>query len=186
MGTRFFLVSALVALLGAPGLAIDHPLEGDKLRVREASPERRTFFFRAGHELQLIPGNIADPTIAGATLRVFGDGAGDGDSGILFLPPENWRPMGKPAGSKGYYYLDRTAAVGVNKVRIMQCENTGGSLKISARGSAWPYSVTQPQGTIRVQLTIADRTYCARLSDLQPNAPGKIVGKKNPAPPDCN
>lgn len=186
MRTRLLLVPALLVSLGSAGFAVDHPLEGDKMRVREANPTRRTFFFRAGHEPELIPGNIGDPTVAGATLRVFGDGAGDGDSGILFLPAENWRPMGKPAGSKGYYYLDRTAAVGVNKVRIMQCENTGGSLKISARGANWPFTVTQPQGTIRVQLTIEDHVYCARLSDLQPNAPGKLVGKKNPAPPDCN
>jgi hypothetical protein len=183
---RPIVVATLLSLLAPAALAIDHPIDGDKLRVRDAGPDRRTFFFRAGHELQIVPGNIADPTVAGATVQVFGDGAGDGDSGVIVLPADRWRPLGNPAGSKGYYYLDRSAEFGINKVRLMPCENTGGSLKISARGPNWPFLVTQPQGTIRVRLTIADRTWCARVTDLQPNEAGKLVGKKNPAPPDCN
>jgi len=179
-------VATLLCLLAPAALAIDHPIDGDKLRVSDSNPERRSFLFRAGHESQIVAGNIGDPTVAGATLHVFGDGVGDGDSGVIVLPADRWRPLGNPAGSRGYYYLDRTAEFGVKKVRLMPCETNGGSLKIAALGPNWPFVVTQPQGTVRVQLTIADRIYCARVANMQLNEAGKLFGKKNPAPADCN
>jgi hypothetical protein len=174
----------LAALSAAPALAIDHPLEGDRMRIQDpGNPDRRRFYFRAVKEAQITGMTIADPTLNGATVEVFGAGGGDGSSGAIFLPAANWRPL---TAGNGYYYRDHSAAHGgITQVRIKR-RVVGGALIISARGANWPYVVTQAQTGVRVRLTIDARVYCALFTTMFPNRAGIVVSRNNPAPPACS
>jgi hypothetical protein len=173
-----FLISA------APAAAVDHPVEGDRMRIQDpGDPSRRRFYFRAVKEAQITGATIADPTIAGATVEVFGAGAGDGNSGAIFLPAANWKPL---IAGNGYYYRDHAASHGgITQVRIKR-RVVGGALIISARGSSWPYVVSQAQTGVKVRLTIDTRVYCTEFATMFPNRAGIVLGRNNPAPAACN
>lgn len=172
-----------VIFSAVPALAIDHPIEGDRMRIQDpADSARRRFYFRAVKEAQITAGTIGDPTVSGAMVEVFGSGSGDGSSGIINLPAGNWRPL--KAGN-GYYYRDHSASAGgITQVRIKR-RVVGGALIISARGANWPYVVSQPQTNVAVRLTIGARVYCALFTTMFPNRAGIVVGRNNPAPPAC-
>jgi hypothetical protein len=178
------ILGALLALIAAPVTAIDHPIEGDRMRIQDpGDPARRHFYFRATKEAQITGPTIADPTIAGATVEVFGAGGGDGSSGVINLPAANWRPL---KSGNGYYYRDYSASVGgVRQLRIKR-GSLGGALILSARGANWPYLVTQPQTNVTVRVTIDTRVYCTLFTTMFPNRAGIVVGRGNPAPPACN
>lgn len=174
----------LLVLSAAPAPAIDHPVEGDRMRIQDpGSTTRRRFYFRTVKEAQITGATIADPTVNGATVEVFGAGGGDGNSGVIFLPAANWRPL---TAGNGYYYRDHSATHGgITQVRIKR-RVVGGALIISARGANWPFVVTQPQTDVRVRLTIDTRIYCALFTTMFPNRAGIVVGRNNPAPAACN
>jgi len=162
-------------------------LEGDLLRLRDpGDPARRSAKFKTAHDPALTGMPAADPSVVGATVSFTGLGAGDGDSGTLFLPAAFWSGLGVPAGSAGFKYLDADATTGIRKV-VLKPHASGGSLTVLARGANWPYQLTQPQLGTRVQLRIGGEQYCARFdaSTLAMNAPGRAVGKAAPAPADC-
>ena len=177
------MVTLTLAVAGAAH-AVDYPVKGNLLRFRDPGPfSKRRFAFRTVKATNVSIATIGDPIADGATLRVFGAGVGDGDTGVLVLPAANWVPL----ANGGYYYRDQAALVGgVTQVRIRPRGPLGGSIHIAARGGNWSYSITQPQSAIRVQLTFGSDVYCALFSDLQPNLLTRIQAKNNPTPPDCN
>jgi hypothetical protein len=181
---RSFLFGLLLAINATAVLAVDHPVEGDRMRIQDpGDPARRRFFFRAVKEAEITGATIADPTIAGATVEVFGAGGGDGGSGAIFLPAANWRAL---TAGNGYVYHDHSAAHGgITQVRIKR-RVVGGALIIAARGVNWPYTVTQAQTDVRVRLTIDTRVYCALFTTMFPNRAGIVVGRNNPAPAACS
>lgn len=164
--------------------AVDHPIALGILRLEDPQghPAGRRFRFRIGKQPEINAATIPDPTVAGATLEVFGTGGGDGSSGVQFLPPTNWRAL----TNGGYYYRDHSAATGVSQIRIAPRGNSAGLLHMSGRTANWQYAVTQPQATVKIRLTIAGDVYCAEAVDLQPNRAGIVLAKGNPAPADCN
>lgn len=178
------LFGLMLALHATAASAIDHPLEGNRMRIQDpGDPARRHFLFRAVKEAQITAATIADPTVAGATVEVFGAGGGDGTSGVIFLPAANWRQL---TAGNGYMYRDRSAAHGgITQVRIRRRVG-GGALIISARGPNWTYAVTQAQTDVRVRLTIDTRVYCALFTTMFPNRPRIVVGRGNPAPASCS
>jgi len=163
--------------------AVDRPLGGNLIRI-EDPPDvtRRLFFFRSLKQAQINEATVPDPTVAGATLEVTGLGAGDGSTGVLALPAENWTRM----RNGGYYYRDHSAANGISQIRLKPRSSVGGSLHIGGRTANLSYEVNQPQTAILLKLTIAGDVYCARFTDFQPNRAGIVLGKKNPAPLTCN
>lgn len=172
------LASAVEAFAG------DHPVNADRLRILDKATgnSKRFFYFRAEKEANVNLTTIADPTIAGATLEVFGTGAGDGTSGALTLPAENWRKL---TGSLGYYYRDHAAVNGASQIWLKR-GGQGGLVWITARGPAWTYQVTQPQTAVVVRLTVGGERYCAKFTDMQANRPGIVFAKKNGIVADCN
>lgn len=163
--------------------AIDRPLHGGLVRIHDpGAPSQRHFFFRSVKQATIAAGTIPDPTVDGATLEINGSGGGDGNTGVLVLPAENWTAL-----SNGFYYRDRAASVGgISQVRIRPRSSIGGALHISARGPSWSFLLVQPQADLRLRLTIGSDVFCARFTDLQPNQAGRLQGKNNPAPLDCN
>ena len=87
------------------------------------NPARRSVRFSATRDFaEIDPTTAADPRTVGATLEVFGEGAGDGSSGVIVLDPSFWKGLGRPPGTKGYRYLrfqriDRDQEAGVQDRR---------------------------------------------------------------------
>lgn len=180
---KFAMTLWILTSMVSTAAAIDYPVAGNILRLEDpGNPDRRIFFFRTVKQPAINISTIQDPTVAGATLEVIGAGAGDGNTGPLFLPPENWDRL----NNGGYYYRDHSAANGVSQVRIKPRNTVGGSLHMSGRTPNWGYLVTQAQGDIRVRLTIGTAVYCARFTNYHTNRSGLVFGKANPAPADCN
>lgn len=175
----FFILATAATVYG-----VDRPIAVGVIRSEDpsSSTHLRKFAFRVGKQPAIQAATLPDPTVAGASLRVFGTGAGDGDTGVLSLPAEGWKRL----RNGGYYYRDHSAANGVSQVRIVPRGGIGGHLHIGGRTETWGFDVTQPQTALKMHLTIAGDTYCAHITNLQPNRDGITMGRKAPAPADCN
>ncbi len=180
-------VAALgVALAAATALATDHPIEGDRLLLRDpAKVTRRVVRFGAIRDFAIDPTEAADPRTVGATLEVVGFDAGDGATGPIPLDASLWTGLGRPAGSKGYRWQSRDGASGVKKV-LFEVGSKGGSLFFSGNGSAWPYAITQPQGPIAVRFTVGADVYCADMTAFTTNAAGKVTAGRSAPPFSCD
>ena len=177
-------LAVALALVGAE-LATDHPIAGDSLALKDPmSASDRKVRFKATHDAAIDPSQAGDPRALGATLEVAGTSPGDGATGPITLDPALWTGLGRPAGSRGYRYFDRSRSTGVRKVAFRSGPR-GGALMVSGGGGAWPYRIMQPQGEIDVRFTIGTDVYCAALVSFRRNEPGRVSAKGAIAPPDC-
>jgi len=142
--------------------------------------------FKATHDTAIDPSMAADPSSIGATLEIAGEHPGDGTTGPIALDAMLWTGLGKPAGSKGYKYVNQARTNGVRKI-FFRPGAKGGALTVSGGGSAWPYQITQTQGgPIDVRFTVGTDVYCARFISFKKNQPGRVSAKDAVAPPDCS
>lgn len=175
----------IVSLLALPALPADRPVAGDNLQLDDPNDtDKRRGRFVARQDPAIDPTLTADPRLTGATLRVSGNGDGDGDTGAIVLPAAGWRGLGKPAGSKGYEFRDRAGIAGVRKV-VLKSGEKGGSWALKASGPDWDYRIEQPQQVITVSLSIGDDTYCAQFADFSRNAPPMVAAKNATRPVSC-
>ena len=181
------LVTALAGMLASDAGAADRPVAGDRLLLKDARTRGGPRFeFRAARDPGLDVTALGHPTVLGATLEVRGSTPGDGGTGLLTLPPALWKGIGKPAGARGYKYLDRRRAQGVKRVLLRTGDGTGGTLGISAGGAAWPYAVGQPQGgPIDVRFTVGAEVVCGRFTTFTVNDRGKVKGGPAAPPATC-
>jgi len=179
-------LAVLFSLGGTAVLAVDHPVGGDRLSLKDPAgkPDGRSVKFKASKDPAIDPTNGGDPTVLGATLEVTGANPGDGSSGILTLPAGLWTGLGKPAGSKGYKFRDPLRSAGIKTITL-KSGKSGGTLSIAGGKSDWSYAITQPQGTIDVQLTVGGDVYCARFTTYDDNDAGKVRAKLASAPASC-
>ncbi len=180
------LVTLLVALVATASLAADHPIEGDRLSLKDppTNTARRRVTFTATRDFAIDPTGAADPRNVGATIEFLGENPGDGATGPIVLDPSFWVGVGRPPGSRGYKYLDFNVSTGIRKV-VFKAGSKGGSVTVGGRGSAWPYQVTQPQGPISVRFTVGGDVYCAEFTAFTRNQVGKVTAKKAPPPVSC-
>src|SRR5947207_6482614 len=177
-------LAVALALIGA-ALATDHPIAGDSLALKDPmSASDRKVRFKATHDAATDPRRLGEPRALGATLGVVGTGPGDGAPGPITLDPALWTGLGRPAGSRGYRYFDRSRSTGVRKVAFRSGAR-GGALMVSGGGSAWPYEIAQAQGEIDVRFTLGTDVYCAALVSFRRNQPGRVSAKDATVPPDC-
>ena len=182
---RFAITVALIGVVATLAGASDLPIKGGLLKLQEKSPALRKFFFRTSKEAQISLATIGDPTVTGATIEVFGSGAGDGNTGVVMLPAAFWRGTGRPAGSNGFVYVDHAATLGVTRF-LLRRSNVGGTVAIAARGTNWPYQLTQPQADITVRLTVGANRFCARFPFVATqNLPTKVLRLHAAPPPSC-
>jgi cysteine-rich repeat protein len=181
-------VWALAGILTSDVAAVDRPVAGDRLLLKDTgSLAKRRFKFRAARDAGLDPTTLADPTTLGATLEVVGATAGDGASGVLTLDPGLWQGLGNPAGSRGYKYVDRNRTVGVKRLLLTRAGTSGGTLDITGGGATWPYAVDRAQGgPIDVRFTIGDDVMCARFSTFAANGDDKVKSNGAQAPTSCD
>ena len=176
---------AVMLALASVALATDHPIAGDFLFLKDpmsaANPRVR---FKATRETAIDPSQAGDPRALGATLEIAGESTGDGMTGPIALDPMLWTGLGRPAGSRGYKYFDRSRSNGVKKIAFRSGPR-GGALTVSGGGSAWPYQIAQAQGPIDVRFTLDSNVYCARFVSFRRNQAGRVSATDASAPPDC-
>jgi hypothetical protein len=179
-------IASAGAVLGAvpPAAAADRPIAAGRLLLRDVThPKGAKVRFSVEGEAALMPGNLGDPRVTGATLEIVGGAGGDGGSGVIPLRPAGWRALGG-AVPTGYEYADTIKPSGIRRVEV-RTSPSGGSLLVVGGSPAWPYRVTQPQGAIDIRLTIGDDVFCARLTSYAANGGGRVVGVDAPAPAQC-
>jgi hypothetical protein len=123
------------------------------------------------------PGGVADPTTAGAELRLLNPGTAE--SAIFNLSAANWEGLGKPPGAKGYKYTDKTLTDGPCKKVLIK---SGKLLKAICQGSQIGFSLNESsQQTLAARLTIGTGvdapSYCVKFS----NADAGVVIADTPA-----
>src|SRR5438132_8114819 len=177
---------AVMLALASVALATDHPIAGDSLALKDpmAASDRKVRF-KATRDVAIDPSQAGDPRALGATLEIAGESPGDGMTGPITLDPMLWTGLGRPAGSRGYKYFDRSRSTGVRKVAFRSGPR-GGGLTVSGGGSAWPYQITQAQGPIAVRFTVGTHVYCAAFVSFRRNETGRVSAKDASAPPDCS
>lgn len=178
---------ALALLAPGPAPAIERPIAGDSLSLSDPPerPQKRSVRFVAVGDPGLGAALAADPRQVGATLEIRGLGENDGASGEIFLAPELWSGLGRPAGSRGWRFSDRGRQSGIRSVQLQPARG-GGSLAVSGGGAAWLYELAQPQqGPIELRLRVGEDLVCARFERLDRNEIGRLSARRAAAPERC-
>ena len=172
------------ALADDPGTA-EHPLGASKLVLSDGKkPAERRIVFTA----RFAPGAaMENPTFAGATLRVWGATATDGDTGVIDLSPARWHALGKPPGSKGYVYKDPTGSAGGVELLMVKQGKHGGALRVVGGKGNWGYGIAGPQGDIALTFTIGKARWCASFTSgsFMRNAAHRVRAQSKNAPASC-
>jgi hypothetical protein len=101
-------------------------------------------------------GSAGDPTLNGATLRVY-NSAGSGELVTVTLPASGWVALGSVSRPLGYRFRASGAAVGTVTVRNDRISVSGG-------GESWGFTLNEAsQGSVALRLTIGTLgvTWCA-------------------------
>jgi cysteine-rich repeat protein len=133
-------------LVSGARLVLKHRARGNDHRLSFVSRDRDNIVAPAGA--------AQDPTVAGAQLDLFNAATGERTS--ISLPASNWVGLGKPAGSRGYKYLDRKNLIGPCKVAIFK---PGKALKAVCRGVDIDFSLDEAQqGALHVTMRFGSGT----------------------------
>lgn len=150
-------------------------------------PAKHKFVFSAAREILLTPAH--DPAATGSALLVEWTGqggAGAGRTELIQLDPGRWKGLGAPAGTKGYKYSDKTQSAGGIRTVVFKPSNSGGKLKIVAKGENWPWEVNGPNDMVRVHWRVEDEWYCVEAGGIvKKNEDGLFKATSVPAPASC-
>jgi cysteine-rich repeat protein len=189
---KFFAFSVVLFTFAAisPASAHDggYAIGGRLLKIdTRREPAKHQFIFSASKELLVFPTH--DPAVEGSAILVRWSGSGGGGGGrseLIELDPASWKGLGKPAGAKGYKYLDKSASRGGIKTVIYKPGAKGGSLKIIAKGAGWDQELTGPNDSVWVHFRVEDEWTCAKFGgDIKKNEDGFFLAKKAVAPSEC-
>jgi len=135
------------------------------LRDDADTPARRQLKFRSTTRADAVPNRIVppgfgspgDPTIAGATLRVY-NSAGTGELVTVALAAGGWQPIGTPASPKGFRFRSTDPSAAVTSVQVKKDR-----IKIRGGRAAWTYTLDEPaQGSVALRLSLGTgTTWCA-------------------------
>jgi hypothetical protein len=144
------LLVALVWVAGAvsAALAVDKPIEADKLLMRDSVNQlQRKLTFRSNDPNITfgVNGDTDTPTTHGASLLVFNPVSGENQ--CMILPASNW-----VIGNNGliYIYKDRTLSAGPVKTALIKA----GRLKVRAQAAGITFTLDETsQGTMALHYT---------------------------------
>jgi len=133
------------------------------------------------------PGAAGDPTLGGGELRIVNLTTLEEER--ISFPAENWRGLGKPAGAKGYKYLDKTLASGPCKLVLVKA----GSLKVVCKGNQIGFTLNEPlQGSLVATLGLgSDPLFCMQFGGTIKEKPaqngkqGQFNARSAPVPAAC-
>lgn len=95
-------------------------LAGTRLIVRDpGDPEKRSFRMLLKGEIVSAPtpGSPSNPVVSGATVRLWNPSTLE-EATFVLPPGASWKGIGKPAGTKGYRYRDKTGLGACKAVTI--------------------------------------------------------------------
>lgn len=180
-------LTSLVGVFVGVGLlhAADQTILGKQLLVKDPKPgvdATKRKIVAQGKEKASGDTIVGDPTVGGATVTVFVEGATSANQ--VFLLPQGTDPAtGKPfwsAAGSGFKYKDAKGANG--PVKLAQIRKSGSGtfqIKVVALGKNEPVTLTPPNpgtsGCMRLEVEGGDRYHV-----LLPPAPNSTV-KKNDA-----
>lgn len=131
-----------------------------------------------------FPANFGpgDPTLHGATLRVFST-AGDTFDATYSMPKSNWHYMRNPGDNAGYSYKDLPNLYGPIKIALIR---NGKPSKLKGGGSALGFSLGGDPNPVNVVLQVGDQQYCLSYGGNARFNPGAgYKAKKSAAPAAC-
>lgn len=168
------------------------PISGKKLLVKDrlSDPSKRKIVLQSKDPTvqPVAPGGGGDPTVGGAEFGLLNPSTLE--QVLISLPAIHWRGLGKPAGVKGYKYLDKTLSSGPCKIALLRA----GKLKVSCRGSAIGFTLDEAsQGSLVTTLRLGtDLPYCTVFGgtikkdrSTQGGATGLFNAKDAPIPSTC-
>jgi hypothetical protein len=173
--TRILTVAAL-ALAAVPSWAMDAPISGKKLTLRDTPSPKLVLVSRAAITGPTFTGSD-DPTFFGATLQVTSMG---GETETVDLPAGGW----SFSNSGVFRFRNTLAPAGISPVRTVII-TPGRRLKILAKTPV--ISLNEPsQGGISVILQSGTLRYCATFGGVVTlDTLGKFNAKNAPTPGGC-
>src|SRR5439155_17583463 len=114
----------------------------------------------ANHIVPPVRGGGGDPTVNGATLRVY-NSAGSGELATVTLPKTGWVALGSAANPSGYRFKSSDSSAPVHTVLVRDDR-----IKVSGGGASWTYTLNElSQHSVALRLTLGAETsgltYCA-------------------------
>src|SRR4030095_14293146 len=170
------LVCATVsASASVAALASDEPdsLIGGKVVVVQTGKLAKFVAKPPKGQVFVLPSANNNPTVEGATLRIFDTGGGAGDI-TYSLPAGAWSGLGKPAGAKGFKYKGAGCKVVVVKPKVIKAVCKDNVLLTT------PFAAT-----VGIILTVGtdSKRYCAEFGGQEKKNDVKLPKRKNAPPP---
>lgn len=154
--------------LDFPGGAALTVVESSKLELKEkviAFGVERSFTFKPRANAAIVPpppGSAGDPTVNGATLRLY-NASGSGEQVTVPLPASGWQRTGS-----GYKYCPKGSTL-----RCVTMRPRTFSVKI--KGTDLPYTLDERrQGRLAVRLTLGDAVQWCAESGATFDVPGRF------------
>ncbi len=128
-----------------------------------------------------------DPTLHGATLRIYNSGGLTLDDVTVSLPAANWAAVSVGLSVKQYRYRDPNSAAPITRVTL-----ANDRLDVKGGGLAFAYTLTEPaQGSVGVRFDLADgsgwcTTGLAKSPASTHDRPGRFTAEKTLAAPNCS
>lgn len=160
-------------------------LDGRKLVVKgHADPAKRAITFVAKSPVVQSPppGAIGDPSVAGATFRLWNPSTLE--EATFFLPPgAEWKGLGKPKGTLGWKYLDKSGDHGpCVKLQV----NAVKQVKVTCKGKRGviPFTLDEAsQGSLAASVQFGlESPQCAEFGGLVVKDEPGIFKAKSAAP----
>src|SRR4030095_834057 len=128
---RVAAVLVVTALAVGSAHAIDRTVRGRQIQVKNPLASNPTLRKLVGQAKESLSNEsiVGNPTVAGATLTVFTEGASSANQAFV-LPASGWGPV-----STGYKYKDSIGANGPVRTAQIQRSNNG-TFVIKAKASA--------------------------------------------------
>jgi len=167
----------LLLAVAPPAGAVDTPLLGKTLRLRDTMPGKRSVAFVLTGAVDLTG---VDPTQDGCTVTVSNGGS---YTVTLSLPAADWKKAkGKSTKPPTYKYVAHDGATGSGVVAVLKA---GTLVKVSAHGPLLP-ALGGPLGSVSVSVDAGTLHLCALFGGkLKKDDGKKFLAAKAPAPDAC-
>jgi hypothetical protein len=179
--------STTTTIPGTTTTTLPRPLTGKKLllKYKSGKPDKAGMNLLSkdpASGLGADPGSADDPTVGGATIRIFSvvaDESGDSFDQTYALAAGGWRYLKAKKPEKGYL-LKQVAPF--KKILV----KPGKALKIVAKGATLPHALQGDPGDVRVVMTLGALTQCLEFGGQKNFKFGKkFLAKDAAAPGAC-
>ena len=158
---------------------------------------RHKLVFKTENDPLISP--VHSPAVNGAVFLLRWEGENSGRTPLIGLPASHWTGTGRPAGSKGYKYLDKKTTQGPVSKAVFKAGSwrKGGSVSLQAKGGDWPWTLDGGVTTLWFYFGVRNETqpediewYCTKFGDgagevKADGQEGMFLARNSPAPDSC-